>query len=34
MDDDYGTALKKSDLDKYLEENRLNMNLEIDILEY
>lgn len=34
MDDEYGAALEKTELDKYLEEKRLNRNLEIDILEY
>lgn len=34
LDDEVGSALEKTELDKYLEEKRLNRNLEIDILEY
>ncbi|XP_074351936.1 zinc finger BED domain-containing protein RICESLEEPER 2-like [Apium graveolens] len=34
MDEEDSVALEKTELDKYLEEKRLNRNLEIDILDY
>lgn len=34
MDEEIGAAVEKTELDKYLEEKKLNRNLEIDILEY
>lgn len=34
LDRDMNLALDKTELDKYLEENRLNRSIEIDILEY
>lgn len=34
MDEEFGAVLEKTELDKYLEEKKMNRNLEIDILQY
>lgn len=34
LDSDLNPTLEKIELDRYLEEKRLNMSIDIDILEY